>query len=133
MNKDKIAAIIVNAEELEETGWSNIIEYKNKVLHYKKKYRDLMVSNGRSVVSGSSTRRDRQLAHAPRETSEDDVAQIEEEITKKEPKKVYWLEDPIEINQTVKQNYKSFRTIRRRKHCSDVSTSTRILCHMVPT
>lgn len=82
VQKDKIATIIVNAQELEETGWSNIIEYKNNVLHFKKKYRDLMVRNGRSVVSGSSTRRDRQLAHAPRETGEDDVAQIEEEKPK---------------------------------------------------
>ena len=82
VNKDKIAAIIVNAEELEETGWSNIIEYKNKVLHYKKKYRDLMVSNGRSAMSGSSTRRDRQLAHAPIKASQNDVAQVEKETPK---------------------------------------------------
>ena len=77
VHRDKIAAIIVNAEELQETGWSNIIEYKNNVLHYKKKYRDLMVSNGRSAMSGSSSRRDRQLAHTPIEASQNDVAQVE--------------------------------------------------------
>ncbi|MGB5322052.1 OmpA family protein [Lutimonas sp.] len=79
VQKEKIATIIVNARELEETGWSNIIEYKNNLLHFKKKYRDLMVSNGRSVVSGSSTRRDRQLAHAQAEPVQADVAYSEEE------------------------------------------------------
>jgi len=82
VHKDKIAAIIVNAEELQETGWSNIIEYKNNVLHYKKKYRDLMVSNGRSAMSGSSSRRDRQLAHTPIEANQNDVAQVEKETPK---------------------------------------------------
>lgn len=79
IHKDKIAAIIVNAQELEETGWSNIIEYKNNVLHFKKKYRDLMVSNSRTAVSGSSSRRDRQLAHAQAEPVKADVAYSEEE------------------------------------------------------
>ncbi len=62
--KMKIAELITKAKGLEETGWSNIIEYKNSVLHFKKRYRDLMVMNGRSNVSGSSTRADRQMAHA---------------------------------------------------------------------
>ncbi len=93
MQKDKIAAIIVNAQELEETGWSNIIEYKNDVLHFKKKYRDLMVSNGRSVVSGSSSRRERQLAHAPIETGQNDVAQVE-----KEEPKVAEMEENLSVD-----------------------------------
>ncbi len=79
VQKDKIAAIILNAQELEETGWSNIIEYKNNLLHFKKKYRDLMVSNSRTAVSGSSSRRDRQLAHAQAEPVKADVAYSEEE------------------------------------------------------
>ena len=60
----KIAELITKATEMEETGWSNIIEYKNSVLHFKKRYRDLMVMNSRGSVSGNSTRADRQMAHA---------------------------------------------------------------------
>ena len=97
VQKDKIAAIIIDAKELEETGWSNIIEYKNKVLHFKKKYRDLMVRNGRSTVSGSSSRADRQLAHTPKAANQNDVATVE----KKQPKVVEMEEnlsvDDIEI------------------------------------
>jgi len=66
--KNKIADVIVKAKELEETGWSNIIEYKNNVLFFKKRYRDFMVMNSRGRVSGSSTRVDRQLAHTPTES-----------------------------------------------------------------
>jgi len=62
--KMKIAELITKATDMEETGWSNIIEYKNSVLHYKKRYRDLMVMNSRGSVSGNSTRADRQMAHA---------------------------------------------------------------------
>ena len=93
VHKDKIAAIIVNAQELEETGWSNIIEYKNNVLHFKKKYRDLMVTNGRTAASGSSSRRDRQLAHAPKEKSQNDVAQVE-----KEKPKVVEMEENLSVD-----------------------------------
>ena len=75
VQKGKIAAIIVNAEEMEETGWSNIIEYKNNVLHFKKKYRDLMVRNSRNSTAGSSTRIERQLANAPKSSEENTVAQ----------------------------------------------------------
>ena len=66
--KNKIAEVIVKAKGLEETGWSNIIEYKNNVLFFKKRYRDFMVMNSRGRVSGSSTRADRQVAHTPTET-----------------------------------------------------------------
>jgi len=93
MHKEKIASIIVNAQELEETGWSNIIEYKNNVLHYKKKYRDLMVKRGRSKVSGSSTRRERQIAHTPTQASQSDVAQVE----KVEPK-VAQMEENLSVD-----------------------------------
>lgn len=79
IHKDKIASIILNAQELEETGWSNIIEYKNNLLHFKKKYRDLMVHYSRTDASGSSSRRDRQLAHAQAEPVKADVAYSEEE------------------------------------------------------
>ena len=77
--KGKIAAIIVNAEEMQETGWSNIIEYKNNVLHFKKKYRDLMVRNSRNATSGSSTRSERQIANAPESPAENTVAQSDPE------------------------------------------------------
>lgn len=70
LEKAKITDVIVQAKELEETGWSNIIEYKNKVLHFKKRYRDLMVMNNRSSVSGNLTRTERQLAHAPKASTE---------------------------------------------------------------
>ena len=62
--KEKIADVIIKAKELEETGWSNIIDYKNNLLFFKKRYRDFMVMNSRGKVSGSSTRVDRQVAHA---------------------------------------------------------------------
>lgn len=60
-----IAKMVDKASNLEETGWSNIIEYKNTVLHYKKRYRQLMVENRNQSVAGRSTRRERQLAHEP--------------------------------------------------------------------
>ena len=93
MHKENIALIIVNAQELEETGWSNIIEYKNNVLHYKKKYRDLMVKRGRSKVSGSSTRRERQIAHTPTQSSQSDVAQVE-----KVESKVAQMEENLSVD-----------------------------------
>jgi outer membrane protein OmpA-like peptidoglycan-associated protein len=68
--KEKIAEVIIKAKELEETGWSNIIEYKNNVLFFKKRYRDFMVMNSRGKVSGSTTRADRQVAHASSQTKE---------------------------------------------------------------
>lgn len=77
VQKGKITAIIVSAEEMEETGWSNIIEYKNNVLHFKKKYRDLMVRNSRGSVSGSSTRTERQIANTPKSSTKNTVAQID--------------------------------------------------------
>lgn len=74
--KGKIAAIIVDAEKMQETGWSNIIEYKNNVLHFKKKYRDLMVrNNSRSSINGSRSRSERQAAHAPKPSTANTVAQ----------------------------------------------------------
>ncbi len=76
VEKGKIAAVISKAKELEETGWSNIIEYKNNVLHFKKRFRDLMVMNGRNRTAGSTSRAQRQLAHAPR--TNNDAAQIKE-------------------------------------------------------
>ncbi len=55
VEKQRIAQVIAAAESLEETGWSNIIEYKNSVLHFKRRFRELMVENNR----GSSTSGDR--------------------------------------------------------------------------
>jgi hypothetical protein len=79
VEKMKIAEIITNAQELEETGWSNIIEYKNNVLHFKKKYRDLMVSHSRNTSSGrSASRVERQLAHAPEQKSPETIAANDE-------------------------------------------------------
>jgi len=68
--KIKIAELITKATEMEETGWSNIIEYKNSVLHFKKRYRDLMVMNGRNRVSGNLSRSDRQISHASSEPTQ---------------------------------------------------------------
>lgn len=87
--KMKIAEVIVQAKELEETGWSNIIEYKNNVLFFKKRYRDFMVMNSRGKVSGSSTRNERQVAHASsqpkqikfEEQEEADLAVMEENLS----------------------------------------------------
>ncbi|MCA0932945.1 OmpA family protein [Lutimonas saemankumensis] len=77
VQKDKIREIITNAENLEETGWSDIIAYKNNVLHFKRKFRDLMVQNSRNRVSGTTSRIERQLARAPEKTELNTVAQVE--------------------------------------------------------
>lgn len=51
--KQRIAQVIVKAKGMEETGWSNIIEFKNNVLHFKRRYRELLVENNRgSKASG---------------------------------------------------------------------------------
>ncbi len=49
--KEKIAEVISKATGLEETGWSNIIEYKNNVLEFKRRYRELIVENNRGNVA----------------------------------------------------------------------------------
>ncbi len=92
VQKGKIAVIIVDAQEMQETGWSNIIEYKNNVLHFKKKYRDLMVINGRS--SGSSTRGERQMAHAPNAVAGNTEAG---QLSKPEPK-VVAMEENLSVD-----------------------------------
>jgi len=52
--KQRIAQVIDKAEDMEETGWSNIIEFKNNVLHFKRRYRELLVENNRgSEESGN--------------------------------------------------------------------------------
>jgi hypothetical protein len=53
VEKQRIAEVISKAESLEETGWSNIIEYKNNVLHFKRRYRELLVENNRGNVASS--------------------------------------------------------------------------------
>ncbi len=52
--REKIAEVIVKATSLEETGWSNIIEYKNNVLQFKRRYRELIVENNRGSVASRS-------------------------------------------------------------------------------
>ena len=49
--KQRIAQVIDKAENLEETGWSNIIEYKNSVLHFKRRFRELVVENNKSTMA----------------------------------------------------------------------------------
>ena len=49
--REKIAEVISKATGLEETGWSNIIEYKNNVLQFKRRYRELIVENNRGSVA----------------------------------------------------------------------------------
>ncbi|MEL4456834.1 OmpA family protein [Lutimonas vermicola] len=93
VEKGRIADIIANARELEETGWSNIIEYKNNVLHFKKRYRDLMVTNSRRTVSGSMTREERQMAHAPKKAEQNMVA----EADKPKPK-VVEMEENLSVD-----------------------------------
>ena len=53
VEKQRIGDIIFKAENLEETGWSNIIEYKNSVLHFKRRYRELLVQNNRGTISSN--------------------------------------------------------------------------------
>lgn len=52
-----------------------------------------MVRKGRSTVSGSSTRRERQVAHAPAQASQSDVAQVE-----KEKPKVAQMEENLSVD-----------------------------------
>jgi len=52
--KLRIAEVITKAQGLEETGWSNIIEYKNNVLHFKRRFRELVVENNRGNVASRS-------------------------------------------------------------------------------
>jgi outer membrane protein OmpA-like peptidoglycan-associated protein len=93
VEKGRIASVISNAQDLEETGWSNIIEYKNNVLHFKKRYRDLMVSNSRKTVSGSMTREERQMAHAPKQAEQNTIAQAD----KPQPK-VVEMEENLSVD-----------------------------------
>ena len=93
VQKSKISEIIVNAQEMQETGWSNIIEYKNNVLHFKKKYRDLMVSNSRNRGSGSLTRSQKQTVNAPNPSTTNTVAQV----NKSEPK-VVEMEENLSVD-----------------------------------
>ena len=51
VEKQKIAQVIEKAESLAETGWSNIIEYKNNVLHFKRRYRELLVENNKNTMA----------------------------------------------------------------------------------
>lgn len=96
VEKAKITSLIADAKELEETGWSNIIEYKNNVLHFKKKYRDLMVRNGRNNVSGSSTRRERQLAHASRSVEKN--TEPDKTVTTQSAPKVALMEENLSVD-----------------------------------
>ncbi|MGI9530589.1 OmpA family protein [Lutimonas sp.] len=83
VHKTKISEIIADAEVMEETGWSNIIEYKNNVLHYKKKYRALMVGNSRNTASrGSISRSERIAQRAPGSQPTAAVAQAEKPAPK---------------------------------------------------
>lgn len=97
VQKDKLAVIINDARNLEETGWSDIISYKNDVLHFKKKYRDLMVSNSRNRVSGTTTRAERQAAHAPSQEVSKVVAANEEPVEKKVEMEENLSVDNVEI------------------------------------
>ncbi len=47
IEKDKISKVIESAKNLEETGWSNILEYKNFLLLFNKRYNNLTGENSR--------------------------------------------------------------------------------------
>ena len=91
VEKGRIADVILGAKEMEETGWSNIIEYKNNVLHFKKRYRALMVTNSRNTVSGSLTREERQVAHASKQAEPNTIAEAEKP-------KVAEMEENLSVN-----------------------------------
>ena len=58
IEKSKITEIIKSAKEMEETGWSNIIEYKNNILEFNKKYYQLISKDiRRNRVSHVNTSR----------------------------------------------------------------------------
>ena len=91
VEKERIAEVISEAQSLQETGWSNIIEYKNSILHFKRRYRELLVENNRGNVassskrgSGSITIKEEDELVAQNEVSEEEAAEekksIKEEI-----------------------------------------------------
>jgi outer membrane protein OmpA-like peptidoglycan-associated protein len=47
IEKDKISKVIESAQNLEETGWSNIIEYKNYLVLFNKRFNRLTGENSR--------------------------------------------------------------------------------------
>jgi outer membrane protein OmpA-like peptidoglycan-associated protein len=92
--KQRIAQVIDKAETMEETGWSNIIEFKNNVLHFKRRYRELLVENNR----GSKTSGDRgpgSIQIIEEESTE--VAQIEP--VKEEPTKTTSVKEELAVDQ----------------------------------
>ena len=83
VEKQRIAQVIVKAENMEEAGWSNIIEFKNNVLHFKRRYRELLVQNNR----GSKTSGDR---------GPGSIQIIEEESAEVAEADVQVMEDPAQ-------------------------------------
>lgn len=80
----KIGDMIQKAEDMEETGWADIIEYKNSVLHFKRRYRELMVMNSRAQNGRMDVRRSRPSVTAASETSDEvDIAQQQQEEKEK--------------------------------------------------
>ncbi len=49
IEKIKIVIIIKDAEEMEETGWSNIIDYKNNLISFNKRYDELILTNDQEL------------------------------------------------------------------------------------
>ncbi|MCK5637502.1 MAG: OmpA family protein [Flavobacteriaceae bacterium] len=47
IEKEKLTVYLKSIEELEETGWSNIIEYKNTLAKFNKRYDDLTLEKGK--------------------------------------------------------------------------------------
>ena len=81
----KIGDVIQKAEELDETGWADIIEYKNNVLHFKRRYRELMVMNSRAQNGRMDVRRSSpSVSSASKVSNEEEIAQQEQQEEEKE-------------------------------------------------
>lgn len=94
--KQRIAQVIVKAESLEETGWSNIIEYKNNVLHFKRRYRELLVENNKSTMASRNRGPGSIQIIEEEETAE--VAQAEAPV-KEEPSQEISVKEELAVDQ----------------------------------
>ncbi len=104
--KQRIAQVIEKAETMEETGWSNIIEYKNNVLHFKRRYRELLVENNRNTMA-SRNRGPGSIEIIEEESSEVAQAdtQVEEEAVQKASVKEELAVDQVSVT-AMKKNGK---------------------------
>jgi len=73
IERDKITKVIESAENMEETGWSNIIGYKNDLIAFNKRYKELISINDQKYSSYNPLNRKKSYyADADNKTVNDD-------------------------------------------------------------